>query len=67
LRMDEREALRFIASKAEGVFVSELRDRFELPRSSAWRMVRRLEGMGVIETERVGRETFLRLKGLEEG
>lgn len=63
LRMDEREALRFIASKMEGVFVSELRDRFELPRSSTWRMVRRLEEMGVIETERVGRETFLRLKG----
>jgi uncharacterized membrane protein len=67
LRMDEREALRFIASKMEGVFVSELRDRFELPRSSTWRMVRRLEEMGVIETERVGRETFLRLRGIEEG
>jgi uncharacterized membrane protein len=66
LRMDEREALRFIASKAEGVFVSELRDRFELPRSSTWRMVRRLEEMGVIETERVGRETFLRLRDVEE-
>ena len=66
LRMDEREALRFVASKAEGVFVSELRDRFELPRSSSWRMVRRLEEMGVIETERVGRETFLRLRGVEE-
>jgi len=62
LRMDEREALRFITSAGEGVFVSEIREQFSLPRSSAWRMVRRLEEMGVIEEERIGRETFLRLK-----
>lgn len=66
LRMDDREALRFITSKNEGVFVSELRDRFNLPRSSAWRMVRRLEEMGVIKTEKVGQETFLRPISLEE-
>jgi uncharacterized membrane protein len=62
LRMDDREAVRFIASSGEGVFISELRERFDLPRSSAWRMVRRLEDMGVIGTEKVGRETFLKLK-----
>jgi len=66
LRMDDREAIRFIASSGEGVFVSELRERFDLPRSSAWRMVRRLEGMGVIGTEKVGRETFLKLKNSKE-
>jgi uncharacterized membrane protein len=60
--MDDREAVRFIASSGEGVFISELRERFDLPRSSAWRMVRRLEDMGVIGTEKVGRETFLKLK-----
>jgi uncharacterized membrane protein len=66
LRMDDREALRFIASSGEGVFIAELRERFDLPRSSAWRMVRRLEDMGVIGTEKVGRETFLKLKDLEK-
>jgi uncharacterized membrane protein len=34
-----------------------------MPRSTAWRTVTRLEEMGVIETERVGRETFIRLDG----
>ena len=66
LRMDDREAIRFIASSGEGVFVSELRERFDLPRSSTWRMVRRLEEMGVIGTEKVGRETFLKLKNSTE-
>jgi len=51
LRMEEKEVLRFIYDAGEGVFLSELRDRFDLPRSTAWRMVRRLEEMGVIETQ----------------
>lgn len=62
LRTDEREIIRFVASSKEGVFVSEIRERFNLARSSAWRMVRRLEEMGIIETETIGRETFLKIK-----
>ena len=62
LRTDEREIIRFVASSKEGVFVSEIRERFNLARSSAWRMVRRLEEMGIIDTETIGRETFLKIK-----
>jgi len=61
LRLEEKEVLRHIADTGEGIFLSELRERFELPRSTAWRMVRRLEEMGVLETETVGRETFIRI------
>ena len=62
LRMDEKEVLKFIANAKEGVFVSELRKRFDLPKSSAWRMMRRLEGEGIIITKSVGRETFVQMK-----
>ncbi|MCW3992595.1 MAG: helix-turn-helix domain-containing protein [Candidatus Bathyarchaeota archaeon] len=61
LRLEEKEVLRYIADAGEGIFLSELRERFDLPRSTAWRMVRRLEEMGVLQTETVGRETFIRI------
>jgi uncharacterized membrane protein len=53
--------VRYINDSNEGVFITELRERFDLPKSSAWRMMRRLEDMEVIETEQIGRETFVRI------
>lgn len=61
LRLDEREVIKFIAEAREGVFVSELRQRFDIPRSSTWRMIRRLEDYELIETRPVGRETFVQI------
>jgi uncharacterized membrane protein len=61
LRMDDKEVLRFICESGGGVFASELRDRFDLPKSSAWRMIRRLENEEVIETRTVGRETYVQI------
>ncbi len=61
LRMDEREVVKFIASTESGVFISELRRSFYLPKSSAWRMIRRLEGEEIIITSSVGRETFIQI------
>jgi uncharacterized membrane protein len=61
LRVDEKEILKFISESKEGVFVSELRQRFHIPKSTAWRMMRRLEGEGIIQTKPIGRETFVQM------
>jgi ribosomal protein S25 len=61
LRVDEKEILKFISEAKEGVFVSELRQRFHIPKSTAWRMMRRLEGEGIIQTKSIGRETFVQM------
>jgi len=61
LRMDDKEALTLVAENGGGLFASELRSRLGLPKSSCWRMIRRLEGEGVFETKKVGRETFVRI------
>ncbi len=61
LRMDDKEVLRFICESGGGVFASELRDRFDLPKSSAWRMIRRLEKEEAIETRMIGRETYVQI------
>lgn len=62
LRTDDREVIRYIYEKGGGVFASELRKHFDLPKSSAWRMIRRLEKEGVVETRTVGRETYVQLR-----
>ena len=61
LRLEDKEVIRFIYESGGGVFASELRERFNLPKSSAWRMIRRLEREEIIETRKVGRETYVQL------
>jgi uncharacterized membrane protein len=73
LRFDDREVIRFIAAAGGEVFVAEIRDRFDIPRTSLWRMIRRLEEEEIVETKTVGRETYVKispkyaLKREEEG
>jgi uncharacterized membrane protein len=61
LRLDEREILRYIAESGEGVFITDIRERFNLPKSTTWRMMRRFKEADIIETQIMGRETFVRL------
>jgi uncharacterized membrane protein len=61
LRTDDKAVLRFIQRNG-GAFITEVRDHFKIPKSSAWRMARRLEDEGLIRVSKVGRETYLQLK-----
>jgi len=59
LRFEDREALKFIAEAGGEVFANEIRDKFELPRTSAWRMIRRLLGLEIIEERKVGGQSLV--------
>ena len=61
LRTDDKAVLRFIQGKG-GAFITEVRDHFNIPKSSAWRMARRLEEEGLLMVSTVGRETYFQLK-----
>jgi uncharacterized membrane protein len=65
LRTDDKAILRYI-QESGGSFITEVRERFDIPKSSAWRMVKRLEEEGLISSTTVGRETYLQLTGEEE-
>lgn len=64
LRTDEKAVLRY-THESGGAFITDIRERFDIPKSTAWRMMNRLEEAGLIETEMVGRETYIQIK--EEG
>ena len=61
LRMDDREVVTLVAQNGGGLFASELMVLLGLPKSSCWRMIRRLEKEGIFETRKVGRETFVQI------
>ncbi|UCD45720.1 MAG: hypothetical protein JSV27_04335 [Candidatus Bathyarchaeota archaeon] len=64
LRMDDREVIRFLAEKGGEAFAAEVRERFDMPRTSLWRMIRRLEGEGVVEVQTIGGQSLVRILGI---
>jgi uncharacterized membrane protein len=61
LRLEDREAIEFIALAGGEVFEAELREKFKLPKSTVWRMVKRLKREGFVEVVKVGGQNLVRL------
>ncbi|MEM2111165.1 MAG: CARDB domain-containing protein [Candidatus Bathyarchaeia archaeon] len=63
LRDEDRSVILFIAERGGKVFESELRERFgDLPRTSLWRLVRRLENMEIVTVKKIGLQNQVELK-----
>jgi uncharacterized membrane protein len=67
MRLDDKEVLRFIAESGGEVFAAEIRERFDAPRTSLWRMIRRLEREGAAEVEMVGGQSLVKINGKYRG
>ena len=61
LRMDDKEVIRYLADNGGESFAAEIRDRFEIPRTSLWRMIRRLEGEEVITVDNIGGQSLVKI------
>jgi uncharacterized membrane protein len=59
LRVDDKEVCRFLAERNGEAFANEIRDRFDIPRTSAWRMIRRLITMGIVEERKIGGQSLI--------
>ena len=62
--MDEdKEVLAFLGEKNGKAFEAEIRERFpDMPRTSLWRLVRRLERLEIVEIKKIGLENQVQLK-----
>src|SRR5207244_2770539 len=49
LRFDDKEILRFVKENGGRAIEAEIRERFSIPRTSAWRQARRLEKLGFVK------------------
>ena len=63
LSKDEIGVLEFLVKKDGKAFEAEIRQHFpDMPRTSLWRLVRRLEGLEVVEIKRIGLENQVQLR-----
>jgi uncharacterized membrane protein len=61
LRLDDKEVIRFLADNGGEAFAAEIRERFKVPRTSLWRMIRRLEREEVVEVQSIGGQSLVRI------
>ena len=59
LRVDDRMVLEFLAENDGEAFAYDIRERFDIPRTSAWRMIKRLQRFGVVDERKVGGQSLV--------
>ncbi len=63
LNKEEQDVIHFLAENEGKAFESQIRERFpEIPRTSLWRLVRRLEKLDIIKIKKIGLENQVELK-----
>lgn len=59
---EEKQAIQFLVDNNGEAFEAELFDYVKLPRTTTWRMVKRLKRMGIIKVTKFRRQNLVRLK-----
>ncbi len=62
LRPDDKDAINYIAEQGGEAFESEIREKFNLPRTTAWRLAKRLEREGLVEVKKAGSNNLIRIR-----
>jgi uncharacterized membrane protein len=61
LRPDDIKVIEFISEKGGKVLEPEIRTRFALPKTSAWRQIKRLERLGYVKVTKIGSQNQVEL------
>jgi len=61
LRPEDQEVLRYLAEKEGAAFESEIRTKFQLPKTTIWRLVKRLEREELVEIRKAGGQNLIKL------
>ena len=62
LREDQKAVIRYLAQHRGGVFESELREVFHTPKSSMWRLIKKLEEAGLLTVTARQRQNFIQFR-----
>ncbi|MER3407806.1 MAG: hypothetical protein C4292_03265 [Nitrososphaera sp.] len=60
LRSDDRQVLRYVVDRGGEVLLAEIRNDFNLPKSTAWRLVKRLEREELVHIVKFGNQNLVR-------
>jgi uncharacterized membrane protein len=59
LREDQKAVIRYLAQRRSGVFEAELREVFHIPKSSMWRLIKKLEDAGLLTVAERRRQNYV--------
>lgn len=62
LRQDEIQVINFLASKGGKAFEAELFELLNLPRTTTWRLIRRLSGMEIVDVKKSRRQNTVLIR-----
>jgi uncharacterized membrane protein len=62
LKPEEKDILLFISENEGAAFEGEIRNKFILPKTSLWRLIKRLERENLIEVTKIGGQNLIKLK-----
>jgi uncharacterized membrane protein len=62
LKPEEKAILFYISEKEGAAFEGEIRNKFILPKTSLWRLIKRLERENLIEVTKIGGQNLIKLK-----
>jgi len=62
LRPEDRYVLDFLVEKEGAAFESEIRSKFQLPKTTIWRLVKRLEREELVEIRKAGGQNLIKLR-----
>jgi uncharacterized membrane protein len=62
LRLEDEQLLNLLADKQGAAFESDIRNKLLLPKTSVWRLVRRLEREELIDVLKVDNQNLIKLK-----
>ncbi len=62
LRQEDKDTVNYLAEKGGEAFESEIRDKFQLPKTTVWRLVKRLEREDLVEVKKAGGQNLIRIK-----
>jgi uncharacterized membrane protein len=62
LKPEEKDILLYISEKEGAAFEGEIRNKFILPKTSLWRLIKRLERENLIEVTKIGGQNLIKLK-----
>lgn len=62
LRQEDRDVLVYLAQSEGAAFESEVRTRFQLPKTTVWRLVKRLEREELVEIRKAGGQNLIKLR-----
>lgn len=62
LRDYDKDVVIYIAESGGEVFESEIREKFGLPRTTVWRLVKRLEREEIVEIRKAGGQNLIRIR-----